>query len=275
MTCTETGCGGTVVAGYCDTCGTAPAAESRSVADHGPARSTCTESSSRATRNGSSKSATSRGRLGAGVVAIPRIPKGDPATAILVDPEVPERQRFCGNPGCGNPVGRGGMVSRDARRLLHPVRHPILVRPQAVPRRPRRRAVRGAGLHRARRTRLDLPGHRPQRAQPLGGAQGPGQLRRRRRHGRRRRRSSGPRRGGTPEHRPHLQLRRARRRRRHAGRYIVMEYVGGTSLKQIRQAAQRASAAAIRPSPTSSRSRRRSAICTTKAWPTATSSRTT
>ena len=107
MTCTETGCGGTVVAGYCDTCGTAPAAESRSVQTMAQPAA-CTESSSRATRNGSSKSATSRGRLGAGVVAIPRIPKGDPATAILVDPEVPERQRFCGNPGCGNPVGRGG-----------------------------------------------------------------------------------------------------------------------------------------------------------------------
>ena len=45
-------------------------------------------------------------------------------------------------------------------------------------------------MHRARRPRLDLPGDRPQRAQPLGGAQGPGELRRRRRHGRRRRRSS-------------------------------------------------------------------------------------
>ncbi len=106
MTCTETGCGGTVIAGYCDTCGTAPAAESRSVQTMAQPGA-CTESSSRATRNGSSKSATSRGRLGAGVVAIPRIPKGDPAEAILTDPQVPERQRFCGNPECGNPVGRG------------------------------------------------------------------------------------------------------------------------------------------------------------------------
>ena len=57
--------------------------------------------------------------------------------------------------------------------------------------------------------------------------------------------------------------------------YIVMEYVGGTSLKQIRQARNGAAAARIRPSPTSSRSPRRSAICTTRGWPTATSSRTT
>ena len=36
--------------------------------------------------------------------------------------------------------------------------------------------------------------------------------------------------------------------------YIVMEYVGGTSLKQIRKAAQRSPAPRARPSPTSSRS---------------------
>jgi serine/threonine-protein kinase PknG len=35
------------------------------------------------------------------------MPKGDPAAAILTDPQVPENQRFCGNPLCGKPVGRG------------------------------------------------------------------------------------------------------------------------------------------------------------------------
>jgi serine/threonine-protein kinase PknG len=57
-------------------------------------------------RTGSSRSTSARGRLGAGIVAIPRVPKGDPAAAILVDPQVPERSRFCGNPDCGKPVGR-------------------------------------------------------------------------------------------------------------------------------------------------------------------------
>jgi serine/threonine-protein kinase PknG len=38
---------------------------------------------------------------------MPRIPKGDPAAAILKDPQVPESSRFCGNTGCGKPVGRG------------------------------------------------------------------------------------------------------------------------------------------------------------------------
>jgi serine/threonine-protein kinase PknG len=39
---------------------------------------------------------------------MPRIPKGDPAAAILADPKVPESSRFCGNTDCGKPVGRGG-----------------------------------------------------------------------------------------------------------------------------------------------------------------------
>ena len=149
-----------------------------------------------------------------GVVAMPPIPKGDPVAAILTDPQVPE----------GQPVlrqlrmqqarrTRPRRTTRAHRGLLHPVRHAILVCSQAFSRRPRRRAVRSAGMHRARRPRLDLPGDRPQRAQPLGGAQGSGELRRRRRDGRRRRRSPRPRRGGTPEHRPDPQLRRAQRTR--------------------------------------------------------------
>ena len=38
---------------------------------------------------------------------MPRIPKGDPAAAILTKPCVPEANRFCGNPDCNAPVGRG------------------------------------------------------------------------------------------------------------------------------------------------------------------------
>ncbi|WNG95351.1 serine/threonine-protein kinase [Mycobacterium sp. ITM-2016-00318] len=57
-------------------------------------------------RTGSSKSVGTRGRLGAGVVDIPPVPRGNPAKAILTDPQVPENQRFCGNSECGQPVGR-------------------------------------------------------------------------------------------------------------------------------------------------------------------------
>jgi serine/threonine-protein kinase PknG len=61
----------------------------------------------RAAQTGLTKSGTGRGRLGAGVVAIPPVPRGDPAEAILTDPQVPERHRFCGNHDCNEPVGRG------------------------------------------------------------------------------------------------------------------------------------------------------------------------
>ena len=117
MTCAEPGCGGTVVDGYCDVCGSAPAAPSATAATPPPtARSAATApgsarsartASTRSSRTGSARSASSRGRLGAGLVTIPRIPMGDPAAAIMANPEVPERSRFCGNSECGQPVGRG------------------------------------------------------------------------------------------------------------------------------------------------------------------------
>ncbi|WP_278313806.1 serine/threonine-protein kinase [Lolliginicoccus levis] len=45
-------------------------------------------------------------RLGAGLVPIPRIPPIDPVSAILTDPAVPENKRFCKK--CKRPVGRSG-----------------------------------------------------------------------------------------------------------------------------------------------------------------------
>lgn len=107
MTCVEPGCQGTVIDGYCDVCGTAPAeVESPGTAAMAPP-SVATARSAATARTGSNRSASVRGRLGAGIVVIPRVPKGDPAAAILTDPQVPERNRFCGNPDCGKPVGRG------------------------------------------------------------------------------------------------------------------------------------------------------------------------
>jgi serine/threonine-protein kinase PknG len=45
-----------------------------------------------------------RGRLGAGLVEVPVVPVKDPASAILKDPAVGENKRFCSN--CGAAVGR-------------------------------------------------------------------------------------------------------------------------------------------------------------------------
>jgi serine/threonine-protein kinase PknG len=93
-----------VVDGYCDVCGTAPAPPKGVLTSTAPMPST---PRSRATAStGSSKTGSARGRLGAGVVAVPPVPRGNPAKAILTDPQVPEGQRFCGNSDCSQPVGR-------------------------------------------------------------------------------------------------------------------------------------------------------------------------
>lgn len=115
MTCTEPGCAGTVVAGYCDICGTAPGPVSTTngsiTAAGGPTATAGMTVSARTgrstTRTAATKSTSTRGRLGAGIVTIPPVPKGDPAAAILDNPRVPEANRFCGNHQCGRPVGRG------------------------------------------------------------------------------------------------------------------------------------------------------------------------
>ncbi|WP_137724033.1 serine/threonine-protein kinase [Prescottella subtropica] len=43
--------------------------------------------------------------LGGGLVEVPPVPARDPQSVVLTDPEVPERRRFCWK--CGAPVGRG------------------------------------------------------------------------------------------------------------------------------------------------------------------------
>jgi serine/threonine-protein kinase PknG len=121
--------------GFCDTCGleapagTRPATPAPQPATFGPSggakpdddpvstRTGSTRTGSIATgwtastgavtsssRRGSARS-SSRGLLGAGLVEIPRVPYRDPKTAVLANPMVPEEKRFCSN--CGAKVGRG------------------------------------------------------------------------------------------------------------------------------------------------------------------------
>ncbi|GAA2058967.1 serine/threonine-protein kinase [Catenulispora yoronensis] len=54
---------------------------------------------------GGSTGRSRRGNLGAGLIEVPPVPYKDPMSAIMVDPQVPENKRFCSN--CGEPVGRG------------------------------------------------------------------------------------------------------------------------------------------------------------------------
>ncbi|MEU9699976.1 tetratricopeptide repeat protein [Streptomyces sp. NPDC047981] len=56
--------------------------------------------------SGSSTAQSGRNRLGAGLVTIPEVPRPDPRAAVMANPEVPERKRFCSRSDCGAPVGR-------------------------------------------------------------------------------------------------------------------------------------------------------------------------
>ncbi|MFJ6697800.1 tetratricopeptide repeat protein [Streptomyces sp. NPDC091272] len=56
--------------------------------------------------SGKSTAASGRSRLGAGLVSVPEVPRPDPRTAIMANPEVPERKRFCSRSECGAQVGR-------------------------------------------------------------------------------------------------------------------------------------------------------------------------
>jgi serine/threonine-protein kinase PknG len=116
-TCTS--CGGMIEDGYCTVCGLAAASApapgtmpgATSPASAGPALTATRQApGGRGSRLTSGRSA--RGRLGAGLVEIPPVPYRDPASAVLADPQVPENRRFCAS--CEQPVGRG----RDGRAGL-------------------------------------------------------------------------------------------------------------------------------------------------------------
>jgi serine/threonine-protein kinase PknG len=122
--CPRANCAGTLDEdGFCDTCGLEASAGSTPVSpapadlDPSSTRTSSTRTGSVATswtqptgavttssRRGSSRS-TNRGLLGAGLVEIPRVPYRDPNSAVMANPQVPEAKRFCSN--CGEKVGRG------------------------------------------------------------------------------------------------------------------------------------------------------------------------
>ncbi|MFF4249425.1 tetratricopeptide repeat protein [Streptomyces sp. NPDC001822] len=74
---------------------------SRSLSGSSGSRSVSVRSSGTSTA-----SASGRGRLGVGLVLVPDVPRPDPRTAVMENPEVPERKRFCSRSDCGAPVGR-------------------------------------------------------------------------------------------------------------------------------------------------------------------------
>ena len=121
--CAYPGCGGRLESGYCEDCGRAPAVDAVMAVDGTAAPSAPSgpllRPASVRTRTGSGRIAKGKGRtdsgsigsrrsggtrLGLGLVDVPAVPTGDPAAATMAHPEVPEDKRYCSN--CNNPVGR-------------------------------------------------------------------------------------------------------------------------------------------------------------------------
>ncbi|MBW8736730.1 MAG: tetratricopeptide repeat protein [Streptomyces turgidiscabies] len=82
---------------------------SRSLSGKATGRSVSVRSS------GSTAGSTGRGRLGAGLVEVPGVPRPEPRAMVLENPEVPERKRFCSRSDCGAPVGRARGEGRPGR----------------------------------------------------------------------------------------------------------------------------------------------------------------
>ena len=126
-------CPGSIVDGYCDTCGMAPAkvttppppppqlsppptpplpSPSPSVeeptadlAEPVTAPVSAPTRTARSTRAMSARTGSRRRRFGGGLVDIAPIIQADPSTAVMSPAEVPENKRYC--PKCGKEVGRG------------------------------------------------------------------------------------------------------------------------------------------------------------------------
>jgi serine/threonine-protein kinase PknG len=115
VACTRPGCTGTIEDGYCNVCGLAaraiaPASASSAApatASAGTAPSASLGSPTTATstsRSSRSRRTSSRTSLGGGLVDVPPVAARDPSSVVLANPEVPEHKRFCGK--CESPVGR-------------------------------------------------------------------------------------------------------------------------------------------------------------------------
>ncbi len=114
--CRQPGCQGTIMDGYCDTCGMPPAGPGEQVLSGitkasvqlgstalGSARASSFGTRPHPRRNPAS-GRMRMGRVGQGLTQVPPAPAVDPSKAVMTRAEVPEERRFC--PHCNTPVGR-------------------------------------------------------------------------------------------------------------------------------------------------------------------------
>jgi serine/threonine-protein kinase PknG len=115
--CQQPGCHGTIEGGFCNRCGLEPAGAApgavtavagSAVTGTGSRGSSSSAISRRTGSAGSRRSSRASRNLGLGLVTVPPPPSLAPEQAILAVPEVPPHKRFCPNPDChddkGNPT---------------------------------------------------------------------------------------------------------------------------------------------------------------------------
>ncbi len=116
--CRRPGCTGQIVDGYCDVCGS-PATPSIAERAETTASRAVTSANLGVTAFGSARAtsfggrpirrrprpAQAAGQIGGGLTTVPPAPSIDPAKAVLRDPQVPPNDRVC--PRCGAKVGQG------------------------------------------------------------------------------------------------------------------------------------------------------------------------
>jgi serine/threonine-protein kinase PknG len=109
LLCKRPGCSGRIVDGVCEDCGRPPVGQSLLTESTGTVGTAATGAGTRATgsRRGTRTargSVTTRSRLGGGLVSLPPVPSADPLKLILGKPEVPSARRIC--PHCDKRVNR-------------------------------------------------------------------------------------------------------------------------------------------------------------------------
>lgn len=130
--CQYSGCNGSIEQGFCNHCGLEPAGAAASISLPISRRTSAATSSARTgvlssitgslsgrtgslgtthRTTGTSRSSTRR-HLGLGLVNVPGLPELDPEQIVMADPKVPDHKRFCGNADCVDAAGQPTALNR-------------------------------------------------------------------------------------------------------------------------------------------------------------------